>query len=115
VGIDVVEGDIDALVHGAEIARALHAEDVVLGRAQHDDARAEPQLRMRDAAVGSRIDRMLLEAEGLDEPFDRGRRILVAQKRKDIRLGVRCGPAHVLLLYASRDAALYESGGSGVL
>ncbi len=74
---------------------------------------------MRDGAVLAGHDEVLLEAEGLAQPFDRGRRVAVAQARdhrgargRDLRGGLRraavrvlAGAARLALAAGLRDLA----------
>ena len=62
---------------------------VVLGRAEHDHAAVEGELGVDDAARFVGYDEVLLEAEHAAQPFDRGKRVPVAQagyRGRSIRL-----------------------------
>src|SRR6185503_6345004 len=94
VGVHVVHDDVGAGRDGAAYAgRWLlkPAELVVARRAQHDHAVAEDELGVSDRAAVTRHDEMLLEAEGVAEPFDHRCRISVAEggnHRSDRLLGI---------------------------
>jgi hypothetical protein len=75
-------------------------------RVQHDHAASDLQLGMGDPVVVGRNHEMLLEAEGLGQPRDRGGRVLVPDRRKDIRV---IGHERAPLLQAV--GALWRRGG----
>jgi hypothetical protein len=85
MGIGILHDDIDAHGHAADGART-HQQLAVVGvfrRPQHDHAIAERELGVGDGAALPFVDRVPLEAEGPTEELDRGRRILILQRRDD--------------------------------
>src|SRR4029077_13780975 len=72
--------DLDPLRHGVPRGAGF-----VLPRAEHDDARAEPHLGVRDRPFRAWHDHLLLEAEGLGEPVDPGAAVLVTERGEDVR------------------------------
>src|SRR5689334_20347514 len=84
----------------ADLARlrdALAPGAAVRGRAEHDHAVAERELRMLHDALVVGVDGLLLEAERVAEPVDRFERVVVAKARDDRRNRVFRKAAHRFL------------------
>jgi hypothetical protein len=83
VRVGIGDDDVDAARDAAEGAWRLDAELLFRRRGQHDDAVAQLELRVGDAAVFPRDQEMLLEAEGAAQELDGAGGVVVTQERVD--------------------------------
>ena len=88
--VGIVDDDISALgPDAADFSRRFDplAEFVIAGRAEHNHAITKAELSVCDAPVVTRYDEVVLETEGVAQPFDSSGRIAVPHSRNDGRRG----------------------------
>jgi hypothetical protein len=85
VRVEVLDAEVDADARGAEVVGGVL--EVVRAGADHDHVVAQPQLGVRDGAVGVVVAGEDLEAEGALEEVERGARVAVHESRMDGHAG----------------------------
>ena len=83
--VEVLDAEVDADARGAEVVRDVL--EVVLAAADHDHVVAQPQLGVRDGAVGVVVAGEDLEAERALEEVDRRARVAVEKGGMDAHAG----------------------------
>jgi hypothetical protein len=120
-GVGVVDDEVDAFGFAKADFVGLDHEFAVFAAiidgTEHDHAVAEGELGVHDGGVvGAEVDGLFFEAEGSDEPVDRGERVAVAKAGDDggaagFGLVVWVCLGHRLIMPSGLEKRLGKNGG----